>query len=49
MRFQISDFRFQIISDSRFQVKTFTLAEARDMVRRGDICDMKTLVGLRLI
>jgi ADP-ribose pyrophosphatase len=35
--------------DEDIEVKTFTLGEARDMVRRGDIRDMKTIVGLRLI
>ena len=35
--------------DEDIEVKTFTLAEARDMVRRGDIRDMKTIVGLRLV
>jgi hypothetical protein len=27
----------------------FELREARDMIRRGEIVDMKTLVGLTLI
>jgi ADP-ribose pyrophosphatase len=35
--------------DEDIEVKTFTLVEARDMARRGDIRDMKTIVGLRLI
>jgi ADP-ribose pyrophosphatase len=35
--------------DEDIEVKTFMLAEARDMVRRGEINDMKTIVGLRLI
>jgi ADP-ribose pyrophosphatase len=35
--------------DEDIEVKTFALAEARDMLRRGEISDMKTLVGLRLI
>ena len=35
--------------DEDIEVKTFTLGEARDMIRRGEISDMKTLVGLRLI
>jgi ADP-ribose pyrophosphatase len=35
--------------DEDIEVKTFMLAEARDMIRRGEINDMKTIVGLRLI
>ena len=35
--------------DEDIEVKTFTLGEARDMIRRGEISDMKTLVGLQLI
>lgn len=35
--------------DEDIEVKTFTLADARDMIRRGEINDMKTIVGLRLI
>ena len=35
--------------DEHFEVRTFTLREARDMVRRGEIVDMKTVVGLSMI
>jgi ADP-ribose pyrophosphatase len=35
--------------DEDIEAKTFTLREARDMVRRGDIVDMKTVVALSLI
>ena len=35
--------------DEDIEVKTFTLREARDMVRRGEILDMKTVVGLGMI
>ena len=35
--------------DEDIEAKTFELREARDMVRRGEITDMKTLVGLTLI
>ena len=31
------------------EAQTFALRDARDMVRRGEIVDMKTLVGLSLI
>jgi ADP-ribose pyrophosphatase len=35
--------------DEDIEPKTFTIADARDMVRRGEITDMKTVVGLALI
>jgi ADP-ribose pyrophosphatase len=35
--------------DEDIEARTFTLREARDMVRRGDIIDMKTVVALSLI
>jgi ADP-ribose pyrophosphatase len=35
--------------DEDIEPRTFTLADARDMVRRGEIKDMKTVVGLGLI
>lgn len=35
--------------DEDIEAKTFTLREARDMVRRGEILDMKTVVGLGMI
>ena len=35
--------------DEDIEAKTFALAEARDMVRRGEIVDMKTIVGLGLL
>ena len=35
--------------DEDIEVKTFTIGEAREMIRRGEISDMKTLVGLRLV
>ncbi len=35
--------------DEDIEPKVFTLREARDMVRRGEIIDMKTVVGLTLI
>jgi len=35
--------------DEDIEVHTVTLVEARDMIRRGEIRDMKTIVGLRLI
>jgi ADP-ribose pyrophosphatase len=35
--------------DEHIEAQTFTLREARDMVRNGEIVDMKTIVGLGLI
>ena len=35
--------------DEDIEAKTFELREARDMVRRGEITDMKTVAGLALI
>jgi ADP-ribose pyrophosphatase len=35
--------------DEDIEPRTFTLAEARDMIRRGEIADMKTVVGLGMI
>lgn len=35
--------------DESIEARTFTLREARDMVKRGEIIDMKTVVGLTMI
>jgi len=35
--------------DEDIEAKTFELREARDMVRRGEITDMKTVAGLAMI
>lgn len=35
--------------DEDIEVRTFELREARDLVRRGEIVDMKTIVGLGLV
>ena len=35
--------------DEDIEPRTFTIADARDMVRRGEIVDMKTIVGLGLL
>ena len=35
--------------DEDIEPRTFALADAREMVRRGEIVDMKTVVGLSLI
>ncbi len=35
--------------DEDIEVRTFELSQAREMVRRGEIVDMKTIAGLALI
>jgi ADP-ribose pyrophosphatase len=35
--------------DEDIEPRVFTLGEAREMIRRGEIVDMKTVVGLALI
>jgi ADP-ribose pyrophosphatase len=35
--------------DEDLEPRTFTIAEAREMVRRGEIVDLKTAVGLTLL
>jgi ADP-ribose pyrophosphatase len=35
--------------DEDIEARTFTLRDARDMARRGEIMDMKTVVGLGMI
>jgi len=35
--------------DEDIEARTFTIPDARDMVRRGEIVDMKTIVGLGLL
>jgi ADP-ribose pyrophosphatase len=35
--------------DEDIEVRTFELREARDMIRRGEITDMKTVAGLAMI
>jgi len=35
--------------DEDIEAKTFTIKEARDMVRRGEIVDMKTVVALTMV
>jgi ADP-ribose diphosphatase len=35
--------------DEDIEARTFSLREAREMIRRGEITDMKTVVGLTLI
>lgn len=44
-----SDQPAAVDDDEDIEARTFSLADARDMVRRGEIVDMKTVVGLTLI
>ena len=44
-----TDEKAEVDEDEDIQVKVFELREAREMVRRGEIVDMKTIVGLTLI
>lgn len=39
----------ELDEDEDIEVRVFTLKEAREMVRRGEIVDMKTVIGLTLI
>ena len=38
--------RAELDEDEDIEPRTFTIADAREMVRRGEIVDMKTVVGL---
>jgi ADP-ribose pyrophosphatase len=44
-----TDEQAEVDEDEDIEAKTFTLREARDMVRRGEILDMKTVVGLTML
>jgi ADP-ribose diphosphatase len=44
-----TDEKAAVDEDEDIEPKTFTIADAREMVRRGEISDMKTVVGLGLI
>jgi ADP-ribose pyrophosphatase len=44
-----TDEEAQVDEDEDIEARTFDLRDARDMIRRGEITDMKTLVGLTLI
>lgn len=39
----------ELDEDEDIEVRVFTLKDARDMVRRGEITDMKTVIGLTLL
>jgi ADP-ribose pyrophosphatase len=44
-----TDEQAHLDEDEDIEAKTFELREARDMIRRGEIVDMKTVVGLALV
>ena len=44
-----TDERAQVDEDEDIEAGTFELRDAREMIRRGEIVDMKTIVGLSLI
>jgi ADP-ribose pyrophosphatase len=44
-----SDEAAAVDDDEDIQAQTFTIGDARDMVRRGEIVDMKTVAGLTMI
>ena len=46
---ETTDEQAHVDEDEDIEAKTFELREARDMVRRGEIVDMKTVVALSLI
>jgi ADP-ribose pyrophosphatase len=46
---ETTDEKAAVDEDEDIEAKTFDLRDARDMVRSGQIQDMKTLVGLSLI
>ncbi len=39
----------EVDEDEDLEVRVFTVKDAREMVRRGEIVDMKTVIGLSLI
>ena len=45
----VPDEAAELDEDEDIEVRTFTLKEAREMIRTGQIIDMKTVVGLMLL
>ena len=45
----VPDYAATMDEDEDIEAKTFTIPDAREMVRRGEITDMKTVVGLTMI
>jgi ADP-ribose pyrophosphatase len=46
---EATDEQAHVDEDEDIEARTFELREAREMIRRGEIVDMKTIVGLALI
>ena len=46
---ETTDEQAHVDEDEDIDARTFELREAREMIRRGEIVDMKTIVGLGLI
>ena len=46
---ETTDEQAHVDEDEDIEARTFELREAREMIRRGEIVDMKTIVGLGLI
>jgi hypothetical protein len=46
---RVPEYQAEKDEDEDIEVQVFTLKQARDMVRRGEIVDMKTVIGLSLI
>ena len=46
---ETTDEQAHVDEDEDIEASTFELREAREMIRRGEIVDMKTIVGLGLI
>jgi ADP-ribose pyrophosphatase len=45
----VPDYDAALDEDEDIEAKTFTIPDAREMVRRGEITDMKTVAGLTMI
>jgi ADP-ribose pyrophosphatase len=43
------DHQAEVDEDEDIEVRVFTLREAREMIRRGEIIDMKTVIGLTVL
>jgi ADP-ribose pyrophosphatase len=44
-----TDQQAHVDEDEDIEAKTFSLRDAREMIRRGEIVDMKTLAGLSFL
>jgi hypothetical protein len=46
---EVPESQAAVDEDEDIEARTFALRDAREMVRRGEIVDMKTIVGLGLL